>query len=329
MGSVSPGEGCGPRGTRRPRRFRHGRLPPHGATRGRLESTDALRRDDVSVNHALALQWGRRVIDRSDPPCYSLRRRVAACRRAARPEQAGRIGVEENETPAAIGETRLPILRVTVCGRDWELERETDLESLWAAMTSFAGPDAEDERLPYWTELWPSSLVLAEWLYEQRELLRGRNCLDLGCGIGLTALVGRWIGACVLGMDYEMDAVRYARRNAARNAVPQPGWAVMDWRRPAVRAGSFAFVWGGDIMYECRFAAPLLDFLDHALAADGAAWIAEPSRSVYATFRAVLADRGWTGRCVRERDVAALYPQAVPVPVRVWEIGRAARPASV
>ena len=138
----------------------------------------------------------------------------------------------ENETSGVVEENRR-LLRVTACGRDWELERETDLESLWAAMTTFSGPDADDERIPYWTELWPSSLVLADWLYERRDLLRGRACLDLGCGIGLTSLVGSWIGARVIGMDYEMEALRYARRNAARNGVPQPGWAVMDWRRPA------------------------------------------------------------------------------------------------
>ena len=228
----------------------------------------------------------------------------------------------ENETSGVVEENRR-LLRVTACGRDWELERETDLESLWAAMTTFSGPDADDERIPYWTELWPSSLVLADWLYERRDLLRGRACLDLGCGIGLTSLGGSWIGARVIGMDYEMEALRYARRNAARNGVPQPGWAVMDWRRPAVRSGSFAFVWGGDVMYERRFAGPVLDFLDHALAAGGVAWIAEPSRSVYESFRSVLVGRGWAGRCVRERNVAALYPQAVPVPVRLWEICRA------
>ena len=210
----------------------------------------------------------------------------------------------ENETSGVVEENRR-LLRVTACGRDWELERETDLESLWAAMTTFSGPDADDERIPYWTELWPSSLVLADWLYERRDLLRGRACLDLGCGIGLTSLVGSWIGARVIGMDYEMEALRYARRNAARNGVPQPGWAVMDWRRPAVRSGSFAFVWGGDVMYERRFAGPVLDFLDHALAAGGVAWIAEPSRSVYESFRSVLVGRGWAGRCVRERNVAA------------------------
>lgn len=209
-----------------------------------------------------------------------------------------------------------PILRVMACGREWTLERAADMESLWEAMTEFT----EDERLPYWTELWPSSLVLADWLYEQRERLHGQPCLDLGCGIGLTALVGQWLGAKVIGMDYEPEALHYAYLNAEHNHVSQPCWVVMDWRKPAVQQHGLRFIWGGDIMYEQRFAAPVLDFLEYALADDGVAWIAEPTRAVYDTFRTVLINRRWSGRCVWEKSIPALYPQERPVPVRIWEI---------
>ena len=125
---------------------------------------------------------------------------------------------ESQDTPLSEGSWQ-PFLTVNACGRDWTLERAADMEALWESMTEFT----EDERLPYWTELWPSSLVLADWLYQRRESLRGQPCLDLGCGIGLTALVAQWLGANVIGMDYEPEALRFARRNAEHNAVPQPG----------------------------------------------------------------------------------------------------------
>lgn len=211
-----------------------------------------------------------------------------------------------------------PVLEVTACGRTWELERAADLETLWEGMVDFA----EDERLPYWTELWPSSVVLAEWLYEQKTRIAGKICLDLGCGIGLTALVGQWLGATVIGMDYEKDALGYARLNARRNYVPMPNFVVMDWRRPAVRAQSVSVLWGGDVMYESRFAMPVLDFLDYALAPDGVAWFAEPCRGVYDAFRASLSNRRWLCRRVCETNTVAMYPQEKPVPVRIWEIRR-------
>ena len=102
----------------------------------------------------------------------------------------------------------------------------------------------------------------------------------------------------------------------------QPLWAVMDWRAPAVRAGSIDVLWGGDIMYETRFVAPVLQFLDHALAPDGRAWVAEPGRSVYDAFRTGMHQRGWDGRRVFTRKVEALYAQPVPVTVQIWELTR-------
>lgn len=213
-------------------------------------------------------------------------------------------------------------IQVTACGRRWELLRAANLEELWEAMTEDPR-NFEDERLPYWTELWPSSLVLARWLELRREELVGRRCLDLGCGLGLTALVGAWLGANVLGLDYEMDAIRFAARNAIHNGVrPGPLWAVMDWRQPALRPGGIERIWGGDIMYEKRFVAPVMRFLEHALSPDGVAWVAEPGRSVYDAFLQALHSGGWQGRRVFSAEVEPLYAQPVPVTVHVWEISR-------
>lgn len=127
-----------------------------------------------------------------------------------------------------------------------------------------------------------------------------QHCLDIGCGLGLTAMVGQWLGAKMTAMDYEEAALHFAARNADINEVPQPLWTVMDWRRPAVRAQSMHRIWGGDIMYEKRFVAPVLRFLDHALAPGGAAWVAEPGRTVYDAFLHALQN----GRLARQTGVS-------------------------
>ena len=44
-----------------------------------------------------------------------------------------------------------------------------------------------DDRLPYWAEIWASSLALAERI--AGEVGHGRRLLELGCGVGLTAVV--------------------------------------------------------------------------------------------------------------------------------------------
>ena len=106
-----------------------------------------------------------------------------------------------------------------------------------------------------------------------------------------------------------------------------PLWTVMDWRQPAVRPRSIFRLWGGDIMYEKRFVAPVMHFLSHVLADDGAAWVAEPGRGVYEAFLQALHGGGLEGRRVFTERVEPLYAQPVPVTVAVWEIRRRVRPA--
>ena len=211
-------------------------------------------------------------------------------------------------------------IRLTICGRDWTLLRPTDLESLWEAISDDAF--GADERLPYWVELWPASLALALWLQKNQARIRGRTCLDLGCGLGLTALIGTWLGAGVLAMDYEADALTFARKNADLNGVPQPLWVIMDWRAPAVVSKSCDFIWAGDIMYENRFVEPVFAFLDHALADDGLVWIAEPGRGTYEGFKRALLSRGWRSRCIARERVESLHVQKLPVTANLWELSR-------
>jgi predicted nicotinamide N-methyase len=208
----------------------------------------------------------------------------------------------------------------TLSGRTWGLFRPADLESLWGAITDEAF--TADERLPYWVELWPASLALAVWLESNRERINNRICLDLGCGLGFTSLVGTLAGARVIAVDYEPAALAYASKNAAHNAAPSPLWAIMDWRKPAVAPKSCAYIWGGDIMYENRFVAPVFDFIAYALAENGVAWIAEPGRGAYELFRTALISNGWSSRCIAANTVDALHVQPSPVSVKLWELSR-------
>ncbi|WP_461211113.1 class I SAM-dependent methyltransferase [Desulfocurvus sp. DL9XJH121] len=204
-----------------------------------------------------------------------------------------------------------------VCGRSWIIERTGDLETLWDGI----GQDdfGDDERLPYWAELWPSSLALAGWLQAHAREIEGRACVDMGCGLGLTALVGAWLGARVAAFDYELAPLGFAANNARLNGVPSPLWLQMDWRALALRPGCAFRVWGGDVVYERRFIEPVIRFLDLALAPDGAAWIAEPGRNLGPPFIAAV---GGAGLACERAETSRFEHEDHMVTVHILEISR-------
>jgi predicted nicotinamide N-methyase len=202
--------------------------------------------------------------------------------------------------PSALARPGKPqpgFVEAEVAGRIWRLTRPADLETLWKGLGEEDFGD--DERLPYWVELWPAAVLLARHVAHNAQRVRGRFCLDAGCGLGLGSLVAASVGGRVLGFDYEPEALAYASQNAAVNRElldgnPAPRFVVMDWRKPALARGSVDLLLGADILYERRFFEPVAALLDHALAPDGVAWIADPERSVSAPAWERLEGLGWS-----------------------------------
>src|SRR5690242_16163997 len=44
-----------------------------------------------------------------------------------------------------------------------------------------------EQHLPYWAEIWPSGVALADLVLERADALAGRSVLELGSGLGITA----------------------------------------------------------------------------------------------------------------------------------------------
>lgn len=208
-------------------------------------------------------------------------------------------------------------LQIRANERTWILERPADLESLWHGLDE-TDSEAEDH-IPYWVELWPATLALCEWLGRRAELLPGARCLDLGCGLGLSALVAADLGALVVGMDYEHDALVHAARNARLNHVAQPLWVRMNWEYPGLAPRAFDYIWGGDIFYEQRFFEHLEALLLRCLTPNGRAWFGDPERTVSRDVWTRFVRRGWK---VRNLEQVVVPFEESRMTVNVWELRR-------
>lgn len=76
------------------------------------------------------------------------------------------------------------------------------------------------EEPPYWSFCWASGLVLARWLAEHPEWVRGKRVLDFGAGSGVAAIAAAKAGAMeVVACDLDPLALQACRANAALNGV--------------------------------------------------------------------------------------------------------------
>jgi predicted nicotinamide N-methyase len=46
---------------------------------------------------------------------------------------------------------------------------------------------SSDDRIPFWIDVWPSAIALAEFILESDEF-SNKKVLELGCGLGLTTV---------------------------------------------------------------------------------------------------------------------------------------------
>jgi predicted nicotinamide N-methyase len=166
--------------------------------------------------------------------------------------------------------------RLWLGGREVGLFQVADPNALADAVG--AEDFGEDERFPYWAELWPSALALAGFVL-RRGLGRETGVLELGCGLGLAGVAAALNGGQVLFTDFEPDALAFARANHALNLGNPGPTLLLDWRDPPAGL-SAPLVLASDVLYERRFLAPFLDTLARVLPPGGTALVAEPGRAV-------------------------------------------------
>lgn len=208
--------------------------------------------------------------------------------------EAGRI-------PAA-SSTAQPIATVTRrvhlpwADRDYEIRQPPEIDPLLDLIV-----DDPEQNLPYWAEIWPSGLALADLIEREPGLVAGRTTLELGCGLGLTAIAAVRAGAALTVTDYFGAALDLCLENCAENAGARPRPVVLNWRdRTAADrvtgSGRFPVVLAADVLYERRDIEPLLDLIPRILAEGGVFWLAEPGRPVAAEFLLQAEALGWRRR---------------------------------
>jgi predicted nicotinamide N-methyase len=140
-----------------------------------------------------------------------------------------------------------------------------------------------DERLPYWAEVWPAALALAEYVLEHPEEFRNKNIIELGCGMGLLGIAATMVGGNVTFTDYEEQALRFTQNNYFLNFKSKAKTILLGWRKPNINL-KFEIIMAADILYEKRFLEPAFQTIKKLIRKNGMIYIAEPNRTIAVPF---------------------------------------------
>ena len=175
----------------------------------------------------------------------------------------------------------------------------------------------KDERLPYWADVWPSSIILAGKLLELKG--RGKTALELGCGVGLSTLAATSAGFDVLSTDYYEDALDVTRANVFRNLATIARTRMVDWRHFPEDLGTFDLVFASDVLYEKEYAELLPVLLRRLLVPGGIALIADPGRVAAPVFVEACATHGLT---IDNKETRPFEAGEIKQRIDIYEIGR-------
>ncbi|MFZ5443764.1 MAG: class I SAM-dependent methyltransferase [Myxococcota bacterium] len=128
--------------------------------------------------------------------------------------------------------------------------------------------------MPYWAFVWPGGQVLARFVLDHPQLVRGRRVLDFGCGGAIEGVAAARGGAAVLAADLDPLALALTQRNAAANGV-----TVETTARDLVGVDVAAdVILAGDVCYQPDLAERVVGWLRRQAARGVQVLIGDPLR---------------------------------------------------
>jgi len=147
---------------------------------------------------------------------------------------------------------------------------------------------AGDGPAPYGAVLWGSGVALAEAIVSRE--LAGRRVVDVGVGVGATALLAATLGAEVIALDHDelaLSLVSRAAEDAGLRVDPRRFDLMSDEPLPTAELYLFA-----DLLYEPELAVRTAERVLEARGHGGRVLLADPDRSGRPRFLARLEAAG-------------------------------------
>lgn len=151
-------------------------------------------------------------------------------------------------------------------------------------------PFAED-LCPYFGVLWPAAEALSVYLSENADLVKNKNVLELGCGLGYPSLVASHLGANVLATDFHPQVEEFFLRNC-RHSNLSCNYMRLNWREDQSKIGTFDVVMGSDVLYESKHPREVARGLLRFVKPNGKIILSDPGRNYLQQFIDAMKSEG-------------------------------------
>jgi len=128
--------------------------------------------------------------------------------------EANEYATAYNPAPDAKLERPWPVRSVNIPAGPLMISMEV-IDRFDDMLADFARTNPDDtDMIPYFADVWPSAIALAQYLTEHPGLVQDKIVIELGCGLGLPAIVAAKLGAArVTATDFHPACLPYLMAN--------------------------------------------------------------------------------------------------------------------
>ena len=163
------------------------------------------------------------------------------------------------------------------------IERVSDIDELFEELLQQDEQhiDRQDERIPYWAEVWSSAIGLSKYIGNNQHLFIDKKVLEIGAGLGLPSIMAAYFAQEIVVTDYMPEAIEFAERNWKLNhSDGNTRFELLDWRSIATFSQKYDIVLASDIAYEKGGCEVLFTALEKLLNPQGILLLSEPNRYI-------------------------------------------------
>jgi predicted nicotinamide N-methyase len=136
---------------------------------------------------------------------------------------------------------------------------------------------------PHWTKIWDASISLSEYLLDHLELIKNKNVLEVGAGIGLPSFSIASHAKTITITDYSSEAIALANENIHDLQLQNAFASLLDWQATFQKINCDVILMS-DINYDAAEFTALITFMNAYLENNCTIIIATPNRIISSPF---------------------------------------------